>query len=66
MEIKISKELTEKLEQRIKQTDFNSVQEYIVYVLEQMTSTNEDSKTETYSKEEEEALKRNLKEMGYL
>lgn len=65
MKITIPKELVKKIEQRIKQTDFNSVEEYIVYVLEQMTDT-DSSETESYSKEEEAALKQNLKDMGYI
>tara|TARA_Y100000034_G_scaffold93158_1_gene112713 strand:- start:3162 stop:3365 length:204 start_codon:yes stop_codon:yes gene_type:complete len=67
MEIKIPKELAKKLEQRIKQTDFKSIQEYIIYTLEQIVSDQDNlSNRESYSPEEEEALKKNLKDMGYL
>tara|TARA_Y100000310_G_scaffold329947_1_gene400685 strand:+ start:9995 stop:10198 length:204 start_codon:yes stop_codon:yes gene_type:complete len=67
MEIKIPKELAKKLEQRIKQTDFKSIQEYIIYTLEQIVSDQDNlSNRESYSPEEEEVLKKNLKDMGYL
>ena len=82
--LSIPKELKEKLERELKETNFNSIEEYILYILEQMVSddkigissrkkqayTDEEEKDirgpNTYSEEEEEALKKNLKELGYL
>ncbi|VVB82568.1 Uncharacterised protein [uncultured archaeon] len=78
--LKISKELKNKLEKKIKKTNFNSIEEYINYLLEQVLSDDEDfgeaiysEKEEkdihgdnTYSEEEEESLKKNLKDLGYL
>lgn len=82
--ISISKELKQKLEKKIKQTNFKSIQDYILYILKQIVSDREinvNSKRERaytkeeeadirgpqpYTKEEEEALKKNLEDLGYL
>ena len=77
----IPKELKRKLEDKIKETNFKSIQDYILYILEQMVgatiSPNEEqiyTKEEeaayhanpVYDEEEEAALKKKLAEMGYL
>ena len=65
--IKISQELKKKLEKKIKQTEFGSISEYIIYILEKVTSDVSNSEAEqAYTKEEEEAVKRRLKELGYV
>jgi len=78
--IEVPKKLKKKLEKKLKETNFKSIQEYILYFLEQIVF---DSKTEeVYTKEEtaafhanpaydedmieEKALKENLKKLGYL
>ena len=61
--ITLSEELVKKLKSKLKETEFNSVQEYVKFILEQVVS--EEDK-EGYSKEEEEAIKENLKDLGYL
>jgi Arc/MetJ-type ribon-helix-helix transcriptional regulator len=99
--ITISNELKGKLEKRIKQTDFKSISDYMVYILNEIVSfekTNTDFERQAYTKEEEEdiagdpdllkslqphteeeradtsiyseedeeALKKNLEDLGYL
>lgn len=85
--ITISKELNKKIEKRIKGTNFKSVKDYILYILNEVASesgstsfsnqtyTDEEEadikgpaigETSTYSKEDEEALKKNLEDLGYL
>ena len=65
--ISISKELKKKIEEKIKQTNFESISEYVTFVLEQITSENKTyGNDETYSQEEEDALKKSLKDLGYL
>lgn len=81
--ISIPKELKQKIEKRIKETNFKSIQEYILYILEQVVSENvrkkdfdreiysEDEEKsirgpEPYTREEEEDLKKNLEDLGYI
>ena len=57
MKIHISEELKVKLEEKIKGTKFDSLEEYAKYVLEQVVSGEEDLETEqAYTPEEEEAM----------
>ena len=67
--ISLPEKLIEKLENKIKETDFDSISDYLIYVLKQVLEkeTESNSKREvSYSKEEEEAVKRRLKELGYI
>jgi len=56
-----------KLEERIKDTEFNSAQEYLLYVIRQLFPEEgvKDSEEEL-NKEEEEKVRQNLKKLGYL
>ena len=66
-EIKIPKEIYEKIEERIKDTDFNSVSEYVAYVLKEVLASLEEEETEeVFSEEEEEKVKERLRALGYL
>ena len=69
--LSISKKLKQKLEERIKQTNFKSIPDYLLFVLEQMTSEIE-TKKQAYTKEEEAGVKgnsfgdeKNKKRKGY-
>jgi Arc/MetJ-type ribon-helix-helix transcriptional regulator len=54
LNLSLSKELRNKLEEKAKQTSFESIQEYITFVLEQVVSeSSENDKTQAYTKEEE-------------
>lgn len=65
--IQISEELNKKLEQKIKETKFSSIQEYVNYILEQVVSTsNNPNPEQAYTKDEEAAMKERLEEMGYV
>ena len=78
--INLPKDLKKRIEKRIKETNFKSIQEYISYILEQIVSedfylrreayTEEEEKNikgdDFYSEEDEETLKKNLEDMGYL
>ena len=50
--LQIPPELKQKLEERISGTDFKSIQEYITFILEQVTSETE-TEIQAYSEEEE-------------
>jgi Arc/MetJ-type ribon-helix-helix transcriptional regulator len=64
--ISIPDNLKQKLEEKIKETDFKSIEDYVLYLLKQMVSTDTADSKVTYSDEDEAALKKKLREMGYL
>jgi len=67
--ISIPDELKEKLEKKIKEINFESIQDCVLYVLNQIVSENNfgmNSKREgNYPDEDEIALKKKLKDLGY-
>lgn len=70
IKISIPKKLAENIKKKVKETDFNSVSDYVVYVLNQVVSeekieTDEKNK-HAYSDEDEAAIKKNLKDLGYM
>lgn len=60
--ITIPPDLAEKLEKRAKESDFDSLSDYINYVLRQILSKIE---SEGSSKKDEEKVKQKLKDLGY-
>ncbi len=64
--ITIPDSLYKKIEKRVKETDFDSVSDYIVYVLEEVLASLEQEKEQAFSKKEEEKVKERLKALGYL
>ena len=60
----LSADLYSQIEQRVKATGFGSVEEYVTFVLEEVLKE-EDEKT-VFSKEEEEEVKKRLRDLGYL
>jgi len=67
--VSIPEELAEKIEKKIKGTNFSTLSDYVVYLLNQVIPNEEDktdSEDEIYDKKEEEEIKKNLKELGYL
>lgn len=63
-EIKIPKALYEKIAERAKGTEFDSVEEYIIFVLNEVVAEEEEGPALT--EEEEEKVKERLKGLGYL
>ncbi len=63
--ISISTELFNMISDRIKNSDneFQSVDEYVEYVLKEVLRPNE---SKSYSQEEEDKIRKQLKEMGYI
>ena len=57
-------ELYSKIEERVKATDFGSVDEYVEFVLEEVVKGEEEEKA--FSEEEEQEVKKRLKDLGYL
>lgn len=64
-EIKIPKEIIKKIEEHIKDTEFKSVEEYVSFVLEEVTKDEEEPE-EVYSEKDEKIVKERLKALGYL
>jgi len=61
----ISTELYGRLEERVKETGFRSVDEYVTFVLEEVLKEEGEEET-AFSKEEEEEVKKRLRALGYL
>jgi hypothetical protein len=57
-------ELYGKVEERLKATDFGSVDEYVEFVLEEVVKEEEEGRA--FSEEEEKKVKKRLKDLGYL
>ena len=57
-----------RIEERVRATEFRSVEEYVTFVLEEVLGGEEESEGEepTFSEEEEEEVKKRLRALGYL
>ena len=86
--VSIPQELAKRLGEKIKGTSFKSIQEYALYILEQIASSDVDSgrgqaysgeeeadikgdpelakALQPYTEDEEESIKKNLEDMGYI
>ena len=63
--LSISTPLYDKVKEKIKDTDFTSISDYVEYVLSELMSEDDDGKEE-FSKEDEEKIKGRLRSLGYL
>ena len=59
-------ELYGRIEERVKATEFGSVDEYVIFVLEEVLREEEEEEKRAFSKEEEAEVKKRLKALGYL
>jgi metal-responsive CopG/Arc/MetJ family transcriptional regulator len=64
--IKIPRHLYDNLNEIISESGFNSVTEFIVYILRDLISSRAAHKEPALTKEEIEAVKKRLKSLGYL
>ena len=64
-EIKVAKEIIKKIEERIIDTEFKSVDEYVTFVLEEVIKDEEEPE-EVFSEEDEKKVKERLRALGYL
>ena len=64
--VSLPAELYGKIEERVKATDFGSVDEYVIFVLEEVLKDEGEEEEKTFSKEDEEEVKKRLKALGYL
>jgi len=63
--LKIPRQLYEKLQTVIQGSGFRSVNEFVVYVLRDLISLRRDEAEKDLSKDEIEAIKQRLKNLGY-
>ena len=54
------------VEERARVTGFGSIDEYIIFILEEVLKEDDEEGHVTFSKEEEMEIKKRLKELGYL
>jgi Arc/MetJ-type ribon-helix-helix transcriptional regulator len=72
IKVELSKELIEKIKNRIKETEFKNPEEYIDFVLEELLKDGDldekfNNKIDSeYNKEDEEKIKERLKALGYV
>jgi Arc/MetJ-type ribon-helix-helix transcriptional regulator len=66
LNIEIPKEIGKRLQRRVDEThEFGSVQEYVIYILQQVIEKL-DAQTPEYSAQDEAKIKERLKNLGYL
>jgi hypothetical protein len=58
--------LYNRLEERARLSDFDSTNEYVIFVLEEITNEEEKAEHVTISKAEDEKIRKRLRELGYL
>jgi hypothetical protein len=69
MPVLLSKELYTKVENRVKLSngEFNSVEDYITFILTEVVKEEQDPLTDNvYTKEEDEEIKDRLRNLGYI
>jgi hypothetical protein len=69
--VHVSKSLIDRIQKRLSQTDFKTVDEYISYVLDNVLKELEESQApqkgeKVFSKEEEEGVEERLRNLGYM
>ena len=65
--IKVPEELIAKIKERLQGTEFNSIDEYATFVLEEVVKeTGEEEPEEVFSEEDEKKVKERLRALGYL
>ena len=61
--ISVPAPLYDKIREKIKDTEFKSVSDYVIYVLNELMSEEDE---EALSKEDEEKIKARLRSLGYI
>ncbi len=63
--VPIPAQLYEAIDQRVKETEFKSVEEYVTFVLEEVLKDDDEDEV-AFSPEDEEEVKKRLRALGYL
>jgi len=66
--VSLPKPLVKKIKKRMEGTGFSSVSSYVTYVLREVISSIEEdeNKKQAFTKEEEEKVKKRLRDLGYI
>ena len=65
--VKIPLKLFAKMQSRVKSTEFESVDEYVTYILEEvLKQIDSEEQVAEYTEEDEEKVKERLRALGYL
>ena len=65
-QVNIPDELYDKIEKNLEDFGFKTVDEYVVFVLEEVIKKDGDGEDKVFNEEEEEAIKKRLRDLGYL
>ena len=63
--VPIPAKLYDAIDQRVRETEFNSVEEYVTFVLEEVLK-DDDEEEIAFTPEDEEEVKKRLRALGYL
>ena len=63
--VPIPAKLYDAIDQRVQETEFNSVEEYVTFVLEEVLK-DDDEEEIAFTPEDEEEVKKRLRALGYL
>ncbi|RUM35166.1 MAG: CopG family transcriptional regulator [Archaeoglobus sp.] len=66
MKVEIPDEIYRKIEERVKETEFKSVDEYVAYILREVLESLEEEEDQVFSEEEEEKVRERLRALGYI
>lgn len=65
-QVNIPDELYEKIEKSLGEFGFKTVDEYVEFVLREVLESDSSQEEQVFSKEEEEMIKKRLRDLGYL
>ena len=63
--ISVPADIYDKLEERVKATEFGSVDDYVLFILEEVLK-DEEEEEQAYSEADEAEVKKRLKALGYM
>ncbi len=63
--ISVPADIYDKIEERVKATDFGSVDEYVLFILEEVLK-DEEEEEQAYTEADEAEVKKRLKALGYM
>ena len=63
--ISVPADIYDKVEERVKATEFGSVDEYVLFILEEVLK-DEEEEEQAYTEADEAEVKRRLKSLGYM
>jgi len=65
-QVNIPDELYSAIEEKLEEFGFKTVDEYVTFVLEEVLKDDNEGEEQVFSEEEEEMIKKRLRDLGYL